>query len=428
MSGTVDSRPLRIRFVSSYYPPFTVGGAEESTFAAARALVAAGHDVRVSVPRLGDAPPEGGVPVDAVDVGIRMPESGRAVGVKAFQSPRLHQRFARALAAHAADADVVHAQTLDLLPSAYTAARRAHRPVVATIRDLGGVCPVSVCLLHGPRVPDSCGLRKLEVECVPEHRELYGGRSKPRAAVGNAVLFGTARGRSALLRRCDRVVSVGSDLGHVYADAGLLDMARVVHVPNIAELPEPGMGDAEALPVSGPFAMYVGKVSVGKGSGYLLEALELARREEPELTLVVAGRGEAQWPQRLEEAPGVVALGRVPRERIAALYAAARFAVVPSIWPEPFPRAATEALSAGVPVIGTRAGGIPDAIVDGETGLLVEPRDAAALAAAMVALWRDPERGRRLGEAGRADVAARFSRASVVERLVGMYREVVAAA
>jgi glycosyltransferase involved in cell wall biosynthesis len=101
--------------------------------------------------------------------------------------------------------------------------------------------------------------------------------------------------------------------------------------------------------------------------------------------------------------------GRVSREDLAELYAGARFAVVPSIWPEPLGRAVLEAAFSGVPVVATRAGGISDAVEDGTTGLLVEPRDDAALAEAMVRLWQDPELAGTMGDAAGRLVRERFS-------------------
>jgi glycosyltransferase involved in cell wall biosynthesis len=74
------------------------------------------------------------------------------------------------------------------------------------------------------------------------------------------------------------------------------------------------------------------------------------------------------------------------------------------------------------PVVATRAGSIPETIVDGETGLLVPPQDDEALAAAIVRLLRDDDLRARLAEAGRALVEAEFSVERVVERTLDAYR------
>jgi glycosyltransferase involved in cell wall biosynthesis len=84
-----------------------------------------------------------------------------------------------------------------------------------------------------------------------------------------------------------------------------------------------------------------------------------------------------------------------------------------------------QAAAAGVPLVGTRAGGLPEVIRE-TNGVLVPPADPAALAQAVIALLKDPERARRMGEAGRALVRERFSIDAMVEGNLGVYRELLA--
>jgi glycosyltransferase involved in cell wall biosynthesis len=86
-----------------------------------------------------------------------------------------------------------------------------------------------------------------------------------------------------------------------------------------------------------------------------------------------------------------------------------------------FPMAILEAMAASLPVIATRVGGIPEIVVDGETGLLVPPEDAGALAAALDRLVQDGGERARLGEAGAARAAAKFDSDSVAGRMVSLY-------
>ncbi len=94
--------------------------------------------------------------------------------------------------------------------------------------------------------------------------------------------------------------------------------------------------------------------------------------------------------------------------------------VLPS-WIEGLPLVVLEAMAHGKPVIATPVGGTPEVVVDGETGLLVPPRDPAALAAALHALAADPEWARRLGEAGRERAAREFSAETMVRRVLEVY-------
>jgi glycosyltransferase involved in cell wall biosynthesis len=87
------------------------------------------------------------------------------------------------------------------------------------------------------------------------------------------------------------------------------------------------------------------------------------------------------------------------------------------------PLAILEAMAAGLPVVGTRVGGIPELVADGETGLVVEPEDPGALAAALETLASSPERRLELGRRGRARIAEHFSAEACARRTVALYRE-----
>jgi glycosyltransferase involved in cell wall biosynthesis len=86
-----------------------------------------------------------------------------------------------------------------------------------------------------------------------------------------------------------------------------------------------------------------------------------------------------------------------------------------------------QASAAGVPVVASRVGGIPEAVRDGVSGLLVPPADVAALADAVLALLADPDACRRMGAAGRDLVAREFSVARMVEGNLAVYRELLGA-
>ena len=83
-----------------------------------------------------------------------------------------------------------------------------------------------------------------------------------------------------------------------------------------------------------------------------------------------------------------------------------------------------DAMAAGKPIVATRTGGIPEVVVDGETGLLVAPRDHDAMATAIVRLLNDPELRERMGRAGLARVRKHFSAERMVEKTMGVYQRV----
>ena len=118
-------------------------------------------------------------------------------------------------------------------------------------------------------------------------------------------------------------------------------------------------------------------------------------------------------------------LGPVPHESLPAVYAAADVMVAPSPY-EAFGLVYLEAMACGAVPVACAAGGAPEVVTDGQTGRLVPPRDARALAAVLTDLIDRPETRRRLQAAGRHQVAGAFSVPAVVARTEAFYREVAA--
>lgn len=156
-----------------------------------------------------------------------------------------------------------------------------------------------------------------------------------------------------------------------------------------------------------------------KGHPYLIEACRQLKDQGVAFRCLLVGEGEdrpsiAALIARLGLETDVTLLGHQPRDRVSALAAEADVMVLPSVTTssgkqEGIPVALMEALATELPVVATAISGIPELIEDGRTGLLVPERDAAALAAALLRLYRDPALGQRLGSAGRAKVVREFN-------------------
>jgi len=173
--------------------------------------------------------------------------------------------------------------------------------------------------------------------------------------------------------------------------------------------------------------LFVGRLVERKGIRYLIEAVRrlpspLARRAK----LVVIGDGPErsvlEEQARRDGVTGRVEFrGRVSAEELKRAYAAADVFVLPAVVDtrgdtEGLGVVLLEAMSYGVPVIGSALGGITDIVTDGATGLLVPPGDAAALAAALARLAGDPALAERLGRAGQRRVREDFSWAAIVKQ------------
>ena len=162
-----------------------------------------------------------------------------------------------------------------------------------------------------------------------------------------------------------------------------------------------------------------------KGHAYLLEAAARV----PDATFVLAGEGELRPAmERRARDLGVmdrcVFLGH--RSDVPELLAAADLFVLPSLF-EGLPLSVLEAMAAERPVVATAIGGTDEAVVDGVTGLLVPPRDAAALAAAIGRLRSDPALAGRLAQTARARVEAEFSSEATARGVMQVYEDLVGA-
>jgi len=396
---------LRILLVADFYPP-EPGGLEAHARRLARALVTRGHEVTVATVGGGAGPPE----ADGVSV-ARWPTSvGRLRplyrdGSRPFHPPWPDPAFTRRLGRLAAafGPDVVHAHGWCAFSA--LAACGPGAPLVVTLHDYGLRCPKKTLLRAGRECATGRG-----VACLT----CPGDEQGPARRVALAAALAATAGR--LDRGVARFLAVSEHVAARHVEGGL-DPARVRVVPNFLDMP----GDAEAPAAGdGPAAgvLYVGPAAAHKGRAVLLEAhrrlpVGLAR-------LVVVGDGGP-------DAPGVEYAGRLDGDALWARYRAGAVVVVPSVWPEPCPTVALEAMGWGRPLVASRTGGLPDLVVDGDNGLLVPPGDPAALAAALRGLLEDDGRRHAMGAAALARARA-FSTAAVVPRIEATYREATALA
>jgi len=217
------------------------------------------------------------------------------------------------------------------------------------------------------------------------------------------------------LRLADRVIANAQAVGRVATRDEAVPPWKLRVVPNgidVARFDELARPDP-LLPATGslPRVAMVASMHVpDKGHADLLEAAALlrARGLAAQWLLVSDGDLRPSLERRARELglDEVWFLGR--RDDVPAIWSRVDLAVHAS-WSEGFPNAVLEAMCAARPVVATRVGGTPEVMLDGETGLLVEPRAPAALAEAIGQLLSAPELRRAMGHRGRARVAARYS-------------------
>jgi glycosyltransferase involved in cell wall biosynthesis len=216
-----------------------------------------------------------------------------------------------------------------------------------------------------------------------------------------------------------------------FAQAGLRYPAHKLEVvPNAIDLDRfralPDREEARRsldLSQDGPILICVASLTEEKGQTYLLEAMQAVHSELPEARLLLVGRDRGKTDLKaLADEKGigqnVTLLGM--RDDIPLLLAASDLFVLPSLR-EGFGIAFAEAGAARLPAVATSVGGIPEVVEDGVGGILVPPRDPAALADALLTLLRDSERRRSMGYAARERVERKFDIRVITEKIQDLY-------
>jgi len=173
-----------------------------------------------------------------------------------------------------------------------------------------------------------------------------------------------------------------------------------------------------------PLVGFVGRLTGVKNPALLLEAVPYVLERVPDAHFVLVGDGELRTEIERQIAERGLA-GQVHllgwQRDMPAVYADLEALVLTSL-NEGTPVTAIEALAAGVPVVATAVGGVVDVVRDGQSGLLVPPSDAPALAASIADLLVSPERGQALARAGQRDVLARYGRERMIAEMESLYQ------
>ena len=280
---------------------------------------------------------------------------------------------------------------------------RRLRPDVVNSHSSADSWTAALARRLGPRAGALVRSRHISVQVKPgpRHRFLYG--------------------------QADYVITTGESVREELADSGLVPLDRSMSIPTGVDLERfrPDSGDRaearRALGVAGdgPVIGVVAYLRQDKGHAVLLQALPEILESFPECSLVVVGDG----PERLnlEALAGHLGIERSVRfvglrEDIPLVLAGFDIFCQPSLRNEGVPQSVLQAGAVARPVVSTEVGGIPEAVVHGETGFLVPPDDADALAEGISALLADRELGNRLGEAGRRHVSGAFSVQRMLDR------------
>ncbi len=177
----------------------------------------------------------------------------------------------------------------------------------------------------------------------------------------------------------------------------------------------------------------VGRIAPWKGQHIFLEAASRVRARFPEARFMIVGAplfGEHDYEQRVHQQCAELGLDEVVeftghRNDVPDLISQFTILVHASTVPEPFGQVVLEGMVAGKPVVATRGGGVPEIVVDGETGILVPMGDSTAMAEAIIRLLGDPERAQAMGEAGRQRALTEFTIDKTARQIEAVYDQIL---
>lgn len=268
---------------------------------------------------------------------------------------------------------------------------------------------------------------------ISHHNDLIGDgmRAALFAAYQRLSAFITVRGAA-------RMCAVSLDHYQSSRLCGALPDGRppAVELPNGVAVDQfrPGPADAAlrlhyGIPPGAPLLLFVAALDRAhhfKGLGRLLQVLALL----PEIWLLVVGDGDlrpayAQQARDCGVTARVVFAGAVDHAATPPFFRSAAVTVLPSTPPESFGLVLIESLACGTPVVASNIPGVRTVVDHGGDGLLVAPDDSAGLAAAIRRIVAHEDERRRMGERGRARVAARYAWPAIGARLEGIYQQVI---
>jgi glycosyltransferase involved in cell wall biosynthesis len=357
---------MRILLANSSHPRTFRGGAEAAVVDLARCLIQRGHSVALVVHHKGgelQAFDEGGVRTYALPNrnlyfafnGARHLATKRLVWhMLDSANPWMASAFGRILDIERPD--VVNTNVLaGLSQLVWREAKRRGTPVVHYLHEYGSMCPRGTSFRNG----EACGKQCTTCRLI----------AAPRKRLSALV---------------DTVVGASRFTLDRHLAWGLFPNARTEVIPNIfAGLTFRGRHSTK----DGPLRLgYFGRLIPDKGAHLLIKALERLPRSG--WTLDIAGEGGEDYVKRLRDAApnNVRFLGWVSADDF---FPEIDLMVIPSLWPEPQPRSTFEAFTYGVPVAGSRVGGIPEQIEEGSTGWLFEPGSVEDLARNLLQLLQD---------------------------------------
>ena len=365
---------MKILFLVKFYQPFDRGGSEWSTHDLARLLVKKGHQVTILTPNYGAKKKE---IIEGIAI-YRMPFFKKLKDPKDQLTPWwTNNIFWFILSSlfcfwfvRRQKFDIIHIHSNEFVPAGVISSILSGKPTVATFRDYQIICNLGFCLWKSVK---ACNWRqylkndfsffyKNYVINKNSHKFLLLFAAAVRARIFQKFLYFFAQ-------KVDYKIAVSKKVADIFKANGLSNL-QVIH--NVVDIKlKPSAKSSNQI-------IYVGRLSKGKGVDLICECLPEIFEKIPHAFLKIIGSGYlapilTETIEKHNLKSKVVSSGQLPHDAVLKLLRDAGLVIVPSLWPEPLPRAAIEAIVLGIPVVATNVGGITEVVKDNLYGILAEP-------------------------------------------------------
>jgi glycosyltransferase involved in cell wall biosynthesis len=421
-------RRLRVLMVNKFH--YLRGGSETYHFAVGKTLEAMGNEVAwfaMEDPKnLPCAQSKYFVPSSDYNGKVSLIKKAREAMTLSY-SPVARDNFEALLEDFRPDVihlNLVHRQiTFSILDAPYL--REHSVPVVYTSHDYILVCPSCTMLDGEGGVCEDC--LSGDFSCCVSKCCVKGSHAKSWLAAREARFLH----QKGYYQKVDRIIAPSEFMREKLIQGGFPE-SQVVHMQNFVkdEVLNHARENCDRTDWTHPYILFFGRLSREKGVDVLVEAFERALPQLPEnIRLLVAGNGPERNALEANAKDRVEFVGFKSGEELRSLVAGATLAVCPSVCRENMPYSVAEALAEGTPVIGSYIGGIPEIIIDGETGWLARAGDVESLATSIrkaVKYAQDGAAYHALQQRCRSYVLFNCDQAKYINQLIGLYKLLIA--
>lgn len=378
---------MKLLFLVRKFPPKFLGGAEINTLILAKALAKRGHKVLVLT-----GGPEGEEKRDGFSVKY-IPELAFSPRLGTLLLPFYSWRLRKKIKKEIDWADIVHAFDYEsiLLLVGY---QEIQPKLVATIQDY-------LLISTGEAELDANFWQKTYLKLVSPLRLFY---------------------RQRKLKGLNRIIFVSKFLAKKF------NLAENVYSESIYYPLSLDWKRIESQKEETTDILYLGRLAEYKGLGILLQAINRVVKIRP-VSVKIIGEGNVDlWKQKAKSfgiKQKIRFLGKASYDKVKEEILRSKLIIVPSLWPEPSARVVIEGMSLGKAVIGTKCGGTPELIKNGETGFLVKAEDSKGLAKKIITVLEDDNLRQKIGLAAKKEAWKRFDPILIAKKHEGFYHQVL---